>query len=643
MIISQCMNCMEPNESDGACPHCGFMEEENAPANHHLAYRSILNGKYMVGCAIGEGGFGITYIGWDLNLGMKVAIKEYYPDGYVGRNGEQSCTVRSYQGAKTDYFIKGKEQFLREARSLGKFVQFPGIVSVKDFFQENNTVYIVMEYLEGMSLKDYAISNGNRVCKEELLDIVKPVINSLKEVHNNEVIHRDISPDNIMICKDGQVKLIDFGAAREVSPEGEKTLSVTLKKGYTPEEQYRTHGEQGPWTDVYSMCATIYTVLTGVKPDTPLDRMENETLKRPGELGVNLTKRQEDVLMKGLAIKACDRVQNMDELYSGLYLDGKDNEFTTKKKKSKKKWFFLSTLLILLALIGGGVYYFTSTGKVNTILCSNAQINQEIGTEDIAKFLPDGAKDIVFHTESGNTKNLLISGMPENGNKYDIEVQYTKNLRKYKQKLEITVLEPEITLLKPMVSRETGEDESDYSNCYTVKNADYLKVYTVENSYDTDSANQTVDIIVSNDDYIFAKDSIEVVYYDLDMEEFMFRVLLENNYMSANTNDKMQECADCFIKNAEKIGYVTDWNLVLEPCSQAVIDTYPEISYSYALAIPMYESEQELWYSADTLFTMLYENNEVMAMFRKADYIGISACTVKDGENRAVYWCIYFE
>ena len=256
MIITQCMNCMEPNENNqgtGICPHCGFNEEGNPALPHQLPYRSVLHGKYMVGRVIGEGGFGITYIGWDLNLGLKVAIKEYYPEGFVGRNAEQSCNVRSFQGTQTEFFEKGKDKFLDEARTLGKFMHLSGIVSVKDFFQENNTVYIVMEYLEGISLKHRAIQCGNRIPKEEILEIMSPVIESLAEVHRAGLIHRDISPDNIMICKNGEVKLIDFGAAREVSEDGDKTLSVLVKKGYSPEEQYRTHGEQGTWNDVYSI------------------------------------------------------------------------------------------------------------------------------------------------------------------------------------------------------------------------------------------------------------------------------------------------------------------------------------------------------------------------------------------------------
>ena len=358
MKITKCMCCMEELTDEKAkCPHCGFSEEETPSLPHQLPYRSILNGVYMVGKAIGEGGFGITYIGYDLNLDIKVAIKEFYPDGFVGRDGFQSHTVRSYQGDSTVFFNKGKDKFLEEARSLGKFMQLEGIVSVKDFFLENNTVYIVMEYLEGQSLKEYAREKGGKIEADELLSIMKPVLESLIEVHKSDIIHRDISPDNIIICKDGKVKLIDFGAARQASPDGEKTMSVMLKKGYSPEEQYRSRGEQGTWTDVYSLCATIYAMLTGIKPDEPLDRMENETLQPLSKVGVKLKKRQEDVLKKGLEIKAVDRVQTVEELYSGLYKEGKANEFLTKKKKRLYTLLIVWAALITSVFLGVGIYY----------------------------------------------------------------------------------------------------------------------------------------------------------------------------------------------------------------------------------------------------------------------------------------------
>lgn len=311
-----CMGCMREKEQAGPCPYCGFDEETAPRAPHFLPYRTILNGKYLVGRVLGEGGFGITYLGWDLNLDLKVAIKEYFPSGLVER-GHTQVNVPSQSDA--EYYEDGRNKFAQEARSLARFYTLPGIVSVKDFFLENNTAYIAMEYLEGETLKVYLKRQGGKLPPEQVLTWMRPVIRSLAQIHKTGLIHRDISPENIMVTRDGQVKLLDFGAARSVSPRGEKSLSILLKPGYAPEEQYRTHGEQGPWTDVYALCATIYRCLTGEVPEEPLERQRKESLKPLAEFGVALPAWQEAALLKGLAVNRQMRIQDMEELERRLY------------------------------------------------------------------------------------------------------------------------------------------------------------------------------------------------------------------------------------------------------------------------------------------------------------------------------------
>lgn len=314
-----CMGCMREREApDGPCQYCGYEEKQEGPS-HYLPCRSVLNGKYLVGRVIGEGGFGITYLGWDLNLDMKVAIKEYYPSGLVTRVSASSPEVVSYTGDKAEYYIAGKNKFVQEAKTLAKFFALPGIVGVKDFFQESNTSYIVMEYIEGVTLKEYLRQCGGKIPAPKVLEWMKPLIHSLEAIHRAGLIHRDISPDNIMITDEDKVKLLDFGAARDISPDGGKSLSVMLKPGYAPEEQYRTHGSQGPWTDVYALCATMYKCMTGVTPPEPLERMREDTLQRPTLLGAALTPQQEEAIMQGLFIDAQDRFQSMEALERALY------------------------------------------------------------------------------------------------------------------------------------------------------------------------------------------------------------------------------------------------------------------------------------------------------------------------------------
>ncbi len=321
-----CMGCMKELERPGVCPHCGYDPANAKAQGHYLRPYTILNGKYLVGRVLGEGGFGITYIGYDLNLEMPVAVKEFYPNGFVTRESAVTSTVSMYRGANLETVQKWKNNFIREARTLAKCSHLSGIVGVKDFFEENGTAYIVMEYLDGMTLKAYAKANGGRLEAEELLRTLEPVMLSLAQVHGYGLIHRDISPDNIMLLPGGQMKLLDFGAARDYASEGEKSLSVMLKPGYAPEEQYRTKGKQGPWSDVYAFAATIYKCITGVTPPESMERLREDELKRPGELGIRLRPQVEQALMKGMAVYAEQRYQNMQEFMAALYQGGQASD-----------------------------------------------------------------------------------------------------------------------------------------------------------------------------------------------------------------------------------------------------------------------------------------------------------------------------
>lgn len=314
--MNYCPYCMNEIPADAAqCPVCGRDPSAYASSPHTLSCGAMLNHRYLVGGVLGEGGFGITYIGLDTLLQMRVAIKEFYPSGMVNRNNTVSNDVQSINAdAAVELFSKSRENFLHEARTLAKFANEPGIVSVKDFFEENHTVYIVMEYLDGITLKNYlkqvgTISSYNTIC------LLMPVFRSLKKIHEKNLIHRDISPDNIMLV-DEEVKLLDFGAAREFADE--KSLSVILKHGYAPMEQYRRHGKQGAWTDIYAICATVYKCITGTIPPDATDRVFDDSLKMPSELGFEASPEFDAFLRHGLAVRAEDRIQSIDQLFAEL-------------------------------------------------------------------------------------------------------------------------------------------------------------------------------------------------------------------------------------------------------------------------------------------------------------------------------------
>ena len=277
-----------------------------------------LIGRYTIEGVLGQGGFGITYLGMDELHKKKVAIKEFFPQGIVTRNIEYEDTVTVTLVGEKENYDKGKERFLKEAQTMAMFSKDKGIVKALDFFEINNTAYIVMEYLEGVTLKQYLREN-ERIAAEDLVELLVPLIEALDEIHSQGLIHRDISPDNIMVLPDGRIKLMDFGAARDYTEFGEKSLSIVLKPGYAPPEQYQTHGVQGPWTDIYALCATMYKCITGENPPDAIDRLVDDHLKKISAFGISVSPQIEKAIIKGMSVAAKDRYQNVGDFCEDLY------------------------------------------------------------------------------------------------------------------------------------------------------------------------------------------------------------------------------------------------------------------------------------------------------------------------------------
>ena len=329
-----CPSCMaKAAPVDGKCPVCGC-DVNIKNALHQLPVNTILNGRYLIGKVLGAGGFGITYIGYDLKLDGKVAVKEYYPSGAANRS--MSLTVLPTTEVKGNPFEIGKDRFLKEAKTLSEFVGEGNIVALRDYFEENGTAYIVMEYLEGEDLSHYAKEHGVFAI-DEALDLLEPAMLALNKIHKKGLIHRDISPSNIMVLSDGRVKVLDFGSARLQNNNGELSLSIMLKPGYAPMEQYSTHGEQGAWTDVYAMSATIYKLITGKTPPASTDRLMEDTLEPPSKLGAKITPAQEKALLRGLALRPADRTQTMAGLAESLRGKKASSQKPDKKEKPVKE------------------------------------------------------------------------------------------------------------------------------------------------------------------------------------------------------------------------------------------------------------------------------------------------------------------
>ena len=320
--LQYCFHCMEKiGEQVAACPHCGKGMKSQKYSERVLPPGSILAGKYLLGEVLGEGGFGITYIGIDLNLQLKVAIKEYFPALLASRSINQATDYRLHVigGKKAESFQKGLKDYAKEANRLVSFSSLPGIVSVNNFFYENGTAYLVMDYIEGITLKEYLKKNNEMLGWKETLELMHPVIISLQQIHREGIIHRDISPDNIMMSRNGEMILIDFGAARRVDHEQQKN-TVILKKAYAPLEQYQTDGNQGTWSDVYSMCSVIYRMISGQKVPDALSVASGDATIIPLKVLIsNVPAFLSNTLSRGLETEVSMRIRDMEQLEGYLY------------------------------------------------------------------------------------------------------------------------------------------------------------------------------------------------------------------------------------------------------------------------------------------------------------------------------------
>ncbi len=327
----KCYGCFKTiKDNEVFCHYCGYRTKDNETPKWILPPGTVLNGKYEIGRSLGEGGFGITYLAWDINMETKIAIKEYFPTSAVSRDTAATdgnrITKNTTSGSMD--FDTGLKRYVKEASILSKFFDLPGIVSVKDFFYENETAYFVMEYIEGMSLKDYLATQNEVIGYEEAIALMQPVISSLHVIHGQHLLHRDISPDNIMIGNDGGIKLIDFGAARSMDQAADNGMTVMLKHGYAPIEQYSRNGAQGAYTDVYGVCAVLYRMITGKIPVDATDRasagnVKTDLLVPISKLTKKVPKHISQAIEKGLSLMPEHRQKDMQELYDELYISRK--------------------------------------------------------------------------------------------------------------------------------------------------------------------------------------------------------------------------------------------------------------------------------------------------------------------------------
>ena len=325
-----------------------------------------------MGRVLGQGGFGITYLAFDTQLQTKVAVKEYMPNDIATR--VEGTTVSVAMETRADDFTYGAERFQEEARTLAKFIGHPNIAGVSSYFDANDTSYFIMDYIEGISFKSYIANAGGKVSVDETLNVMIPVLRALTAVHAEGFIHRDVTPDNIYISKDGNVKLLDFGSARYSIGDKSKSLDVILKVGYAPKEQYIRRGRQGPYTDVYSCAACLYAALTGVLPPESLERLDQDDLVPVSQTGIEIPEWLDRAILKGLAVQPEDRFQSAAE-----FLDAIENQIAVEvpgaapvqasqaAKKSRTPVIAAVAALLAVAVGLGAFFGLRDGGRVDPV------------------------------------------------------------------------------------------------------------------------------------------------------------------------------------------------------------------------------------------------------------------------------------
>lgn len=282
--------------------------------SHHLSPETILKDRYMVNHVLGEGGFVITYAATDLNNAQRVAIQEYFPTSCAARTQRNQVTSTT---GETETYQSCMKRFLEEAEKLSSVGTLPSLAGVIDFFEANGTAYLVMEFVDGVSLHQIVTQKG-RMSADELLPKLPVLLTDLGTLHKAGIFHLDICPDNLILTPDGTPKLLNFSSAWRKYHET-LHLPAVLKTGYAPIELYRHWTVQGPWIDVYAIAATIYYCLTGVTPPHAVDRLCEDELIPPRKLGANITEEQEYVLIYGMELQPKKRFHSAKAFQTALF------------------------------------------------------------------------------------------------------------------------------------------------------------------------------------------------------------------------------------------------------------------------------------------------------------------------------------
>lgn len=370
---------------------------------------TILRRKYKVIKVLGAGGFGITYLARDLQLNQTIVIKEYFPWSLVTRDTETGgrCPTILEEKNAARLYQKGKRDFLAEARRMSELFEVQAIAKILDYFEENSTAYLVMEYIIGISLEEYLEQREVPLDFDQAWDMMKPVVRALEKVHGKGMIHRDINPSNLIVLEDGSLKVIDFGAARKYL-DNEKTMTILVKRGYAPPEQYSKSEKQGPWTDVYAVCATLYEMITGVRPEPSINRLVNDELYLPSAYGTVITPEEESALAKGLEPDSKNRSRDMKELLQAF--DGREEKTGAIKNRGKGWILAISAGVVITALVLGVIGWQIQKSNLKSAACYAGNYGRN--TKEYTEFVEFTKKHAISQEEleAENTYNMQRTG-----------------------------------------------------------------------------------------------------------------------------------------------------------------------------------------------------------------------------------------
>ncbi len=317
MSGNRCMGCMGEKDGSEACPLCGWQDSSAYVSYYCLPPGTLLSDRFIIGKMLAKDEFSITYISWDKKLALKLAITEYFPGEFASRDTGKADVI-TYSDDDLNQFVNGLGAFIEEAGKMAKLEGCAHVVYVRNFFRENNTAYMIKGYTEGVTLAKKVKKAGGRLEYTESMHYMLMISKALKEIHDKGIIHFNINPDSILIDNNNQIKLINFGFVRQIIGETSNKLSVFLKKGYTPREQYDKLIHCGPWTDVYSLGAMFYYILTGNLPPDSRERLKNDRLISPSMSGINIEEQDEQAIMKALSVRCEERFQKVDEFIAAL-------------------------------------------------------------------------------------------------------------------------------------------------------------------------------------------------------------------------------------------------------------------------------------------------------------------------------------